>query len=52
MVNAQQIEEPGIGAPVTGATLRKVQAAILLKLDTELDEEPYETRQDMELTMP
>lgn len=52
MVNPMLIEEAGIGAPVTGALLRKAQAAILSTLDNEIDEKPYSIKFDMELTMP
>ena len=51
-VNTNQLGDPGIGAPVEGAELRRVTAAILNRLDFELDETPYKTRPDRELTMP
>ena len=41
-----QLQEPGIGAPVEGAVLKRVTSAILTRLDHELDEMPYYTRPD------
>ncbi len=41
-----------MGAPVTGYKLRKVIESIVQALDFEIEEEPFNVVNDMELSMP